>query len=469
MNEPLLCWIGLLLVTLWKWATSTEYGMKMLRRRVAPHLRGHSWLVEWYSIAISLLGLFLMRTLYDVFVFDYWKDHFLTASGLQDALPGDAKYKDGLELQPWLRVAAVVMPFVGFVCFIVNVIHVFYFVRRQKVQREQEETMAAAAGEESSPWHLDKWATLTLLVIMTPAVFVVMAMRAQIRILQVFLGTSFHQGDDWRSYKLWRTETYDMDLQCAAAFQYLTVAAFVRLVSQFFNMGDLIQAVEEITEMRPTELHTRLKRHETQPVETQSVQASLRRSLKVEEDKQHYALTFAGMQGMWSYIIVGFARCILGIVMACLQELEDSSHWARAALDSLNKWAVEAQFKPVFVFTAVLCVYNWGIIQKLQDIKRDDAFGKSATLKFMGVRLLLLLGDMQKAALQGHVGKVLLGLSAYQGDLLHAILLLFECALVVAWNMLMWHCQAVRQRRRGPGVASREAGSGLGAALLPSV
>lgn len=96
------------------------------------------------------------------------------------------------------------------------------------------------------------------------------------------------------------------------------------------------------------------------------------------------------------------------------------------------------KYQPVFVFTAMLCIYNWTIIQRLQDIKRKEALGHNATLKFIGVRALLLVGDGQTFLLHGIVGKRWLHLSDSQADLLHSVLLIPECFLVVLWNWRMW-------------------------------
>lgn len=480
MNEPLICWVCVLLVTFWRFVMSIRCCRTCADRRLAACLGHHSFILEWYFLAVVLLILHLFRASFDIIWFDYVKDRFLTIEHLQAKVPPEEVAVE-LALSDSLRKLAVVAPLVGLACFLVNVYHIKTFVQRQRnamleeTRRKQAEgcplelgcavvdgagrigtvvTMSDDSSDpfpvkvrfeggssdwvrrdgvrmhvaESNPWHLTQSGDMTLLVIMMPAVFVVMAMRAEIRVLQIFLGSSYRQGDSWAAYALWRRCTYAMDLECAAAFQYLTVVAFALLCSQFFGIDDLTERVE-IREkqliMENNRLRTQLHR------QGGLVESSLRDDLAAANAEHQFSLTWAGLQGLWSYIIVGFMRCVFSIAMACVVELRQD-YYQRLMVSVL------AKYQPVFVFTAMLCIYNWTIVQRLQDIKRPEALGPRATFKFIAVRGLLLVGDGQKVILHGLVGKHLLHLSGPQADLLHSILLLFECGFVVAWNFWMW-------------------------------
>jgi len=275
------------------------------------------------------------------------------------------------------------------------------------------------AVEKLDPWCLRKPADLTLMVIMMPAVFVVLALRAEIRILQVFLGTGFDPSRmRWGSFKLWREDTYAADLECAAAFQYLTVWAFIQLCKKFFSLAELSKRVEL------TENTLRLKLGYT-------VESDLKEDVD-KADRAHYAvLAQAGLQGLYCYTLVGALRCILNLATIV---------WSLTHSGSKFELGAQAMgyFQPIFVFTAALCIYNWGVIQALPDLRRPEALGPNATCKFVGVRFLLLIGDGQKGAMAFAAARWPDVLSQELGELLHALLLALECLLVVLFNAWQW-------------------------------
>merc|ERR1719162_1641518 len=66
-----------------------------------------------------------------------------------------------------------------------------------------------------------------------------MAMRAEIRILEVMTASTIDPGTEWASYELPLMGTYMADLQLSAASQYLVVCAFGCLCCKFFNITQL--------------------------------------------------------------------------------------------------------------------------------------------------------------------------------------------------------------------------------------
>jgi len=506
MNEPLLCWICVVAIAVWRVVMLNKRFRERVERLM--HLGGDAFLLEWYFLAMTVLSLWLARAMYDVVLYDYIVDRafFIEPAVLQEKVPRELVSGDLAFPVPLRRLAALA-PLVGFASFLWNSYHIYTFVQRQKnaaldeVKCKREGDCPLELGcmvvdvsgrvgkvgticddpndafpvkvhyedggsdwvardglsmyvEESNPWHLDPSADMTLLVIMMPAVFVVMAMRSEIRVLQIFLGSSFKEGEIWGEYALWRKCTYTMDLECAAAFQYLTVVAFALLCAQFFGVEDLTESVERREKhliIQSNKLRHRLHQ------EGEPVDSSLSKDLEAANAEHQFSLTWAGLQGLWSYVIVGVFRCMFSITMAGLVELH--SDYQDLLVNLLDK------YQPVFVFAAMLCIYNWTIIQRLQDIKRKEALGPNATLKFIAVRGLLLVGDGQKLALHGSLGKQWLHLSDPQADLVHSILLLFECLLVVAWNVQMWSGRVMgrKELRRGDrtGVLARSVGEPL--------
>lgn len=426
-----------------------------------------------------------LRAIYDVIKYDFCMLHLLQADDLQVHVP--RSLRSTLQMPQWLKAAVLVAPLLATCALLINLWHVKCFVTQQKTEsealyarRETLEQMEARLGAEGiapmvlsrcrvnsngvdrgeaeivaidieatdfaqvkvrysngcqdwvlkqevvnavegrDPWCLRMPADMTLLVIMMPAAFAVLALRAEIRILQVFLGTGFegHDPSDWSSFKLWREGTYSADLECAAAFQYLTVLAFIQLCKKFFSLAELSKRVEI------TENTLRLRCGYT-------VESHLKEDVD-RADKAHYTiLAQAGLQGLYCYTLVGVLRCVLNLATIV---------WSLTHSGRVCELGVEAMeyFQPVFVFTAVLCIYNWGVIQSLDDLKRPEALGKNATCKFIGVRFLLLIGDGQKGILALVAKKWPDLLSREQGELLHALLLAAECLLVVGWNYFQW-------------------------------
>jgi len=88
------------------------------------------------------------------------------------------------------------------------------------------------------------------------------------------------------------------------------------------------------------------------------------------------------------------------------------------------------------VFTTIICIYNWSILQKLRDIKREVALGPDATYNFIAVRALLLVSDGQKSFLQFGTKNAVL--TMHQADLLNVNLLIFECCLLIIVNRHFW-------------------------------
>merc|ERR1719203_1271796 len=90
---------------------------------------------------------------------------------------------------------------------------------------------------------------MVLYVIATPIVFVVMSMRAEIRVLAVMTGSLHVPGgpwtegqiespeyqDAWQTQKVLEGATYKADLEIAGFFQYMTIFSFARLCVSYLR------------------------------------------------------------------------------------------------------------------------------------------------------------------------------------------------------------------------------------------
>jgi len=286
-----------------------------------------------------------------------------------------------------------------------------------------EKDMLDKHVRRSNPFALNRSAELSLLVILTLGMVIVLALFAKIRVLEIFLGTTFNaQWESWAEYTTWRRCTAVMDLECASAFQFFTVLAFAALCASFFGLDDLEYTVER----REKQLIDKLR---SLPGGAQGEESTLTDALSAANDEHKFALRWAGLQGIGFYILVGIMRSLFNVVGAGFIEL--------GMKGVEGKWLnFLDHFQPVFVFTTIVCIYNWSILQKLKDIKRPEALGNDATFKFIAVRALLLASDGQKSVLQMGIKAGILTMN--QSELLNVNLLIFECCLVILVNRYFW-------------------------------
>jgi len=151
-----------------------------------------------------------------------------------------------------------------------------------------------------------------------------------------------------------------------------------------------------------------------------------------EANKEHkFALYWAGMQGIGAYIIVGTVRCLFHLCAAMA-----ALFWDEAFVDEKTE-QVMSRVQPVFVFTAVLCIWNWSIISQMKTLKAKGALGRKASLKFIGVRFLILVSDGDKSFMH-FLSNDLKWIEERDELLLHVCVLSCTCFLVAVWNLLVW-------------------------------
>jgi hypothetical protein len=288
-----------------------------------------------------------------------------------------------------------------------------------------------------NPWAMDDSDELTLLVILMPAFLIVMAIFAEIRILEVILGSTFVKGgENWDDYATWRLSTQTTDLACGSAFQCVTVLAFARLCVRSFGLDDLVYRVGSMEKELAIEYGSSCS-HE-QAGKGTCTQSSLREILEKTNDEHKHALERVGLQGIWAYVIVGLLRSTFAMLTAAALELKMTHmpppvEWLVVDANPQKAWLLfNEKCHLMFVFASILCFCNWSQVQKLHDLKHSEALGNAA-LKFMGVRVLLFVGEGQKWLLHsGLVGHW----SSSHADLLHVSLLMLWCLFVIVWNLV---------------------------------
>mmetsp|Transcript_143743 Transcript_143743/g.374353 ORF Transcript_143743/g.374353 Transcript_143743/m.374353 type:complete len:442 (+) Transcript_143743:73-1398(+) len=367
-------------------------------------------LFQWYTFLFISLGYLLVRTFYDIVLFEYIKYDFLSHSNLieeKDFIPDlSEEEREALRISPWLRIFSLAAPIAGMLAAIVVVEHVSAVVMASMRR-------AKMAGARLY-WKMSTQVNMILLVIAMPLVFILMAMRAEIRIWAVMTGSAwipYHEVSPptttWKVVRTLEMSTYTSDLELGNFFQYITIFAFGRLC--VFYLKD--------------------------------APAEYRKALKL-----------AGLQGVYLYVIFGAVRSIGNLAVAVLGASEEYSYLSATLRDKTL-----AQIGPVFSVATLLCVYNMFVLGKMSDIR---AHLGSANLKFQATRFLVLISQIQLQVLMGLcVGSKLYQaaqklppkysgiveswhLSTYRAQLMHAALLNFECLFVVLFNRCVWRSSA---------------------------
>lgn len=493
-------WSFYCFLLIWRTITGTKCIQDLLHQCPFP------WLLQWYTVSMFMLGLFLLRTFWDVVKFDMIGYSFLTSPEIQENIDSitltsglSDEAKRGFHIPEWMRYLAVVVPFLSVAAFLVIAMHLFFYTnavskrkRDKKCEAESRDlqrvcedhincrVQSAARGQEpqrlgtivsvdvnqreysvqfddevstwggklvaalsafrnpidalqkrkykkphwvspndlevsvsNNTWHFEYENDLAVLVILMPAFFVVMGLRAENRILQVMTGDRWAHGQTmfktWESAELAYTSMYAADLELGAAFQYLTVWAFAVLCGRYLDLSQTTRKVEN----RLDALIPRVNRED------------IVKDLDEASGEQHCSLVFAGMQGIWAYILVGIARTA-GDILAAIWK---ANHERELAMKLQN--VVLSNMGPVFGFTALLCVYNSTIVLNMSAIKHKNALGSLAAVRFVATRALLLLCEFQPIVLHAKF----LRLSDYQVKLANATLLSIWCLLVALFNV----------------------------------
>lgn len=300
--------------------------------------------------------------------------------------------------------------------------------------------------EDINPWVADEQEDLAILVVMGPAVFVMLAMKAEIRMLQLMLVTSTHGAKTWFEFSMPLMGEKNLDMELAAICQFVTVFAFATLSKKFFNLNFIEQMVRKRETLLFKKLDHLLKNGE---------KLELGNGLEMEDlldvihhsNKQHKdSLSRAGLLGVWAHIFVGICRALVLIVVSIGMQSKDPEIVAQV---SDTQAQVLAYLEPVFSFSTLLCMVNMKIILDMDALKDEQAFGKYASLMFLAARVLIILADTQLQVAKA-AAKILFDVfeyevSPYQIELLHVSLLEIWCLGLVVFNSYMWK-ETVRSR-----------------------
>jgi len=428
MNEPLVCWVGLLVLGFYAYLTGRLESQRKLAKcleacsgtRCGITFQWYKWYpFQWYNMATAFLLWFFVRSMQDIIIFDYIKFHFLDwdifkagCDGMDDATWTKATTLHEIGIPSFLRVISLLSPIFATVAFGINMYHSHKFIK----------ACPQASIEKYPQWVSSPENILPLLVIAMPTVFSVMALRATIRQWAIMTCSAFagmHRSDPtmpWKEIKNLELATYQQDLAVAAAFQFITCGLFgfaCRL------------ALKGITN-RATE----------------------------DKKKDSGKLLHAAILGIHAFVVIGLVKSIVSMGLAAMSTNPDMM-----ATVGHVQLIMTTKVDPMFLFATILCVLNMFILGSMDEVQ--NVMG-NVNVKFNATRALLLIGQGQMMALQSvtngseKYGMIMNclhkvpGLSNLSWDfnmeearLLHSSLLCLECMLVAYVNTRVWRPRAL--------------------------
>lgn len=285
-------------------------------------------------------------------------------------------------------------------------------------------------------WEADIKDDATVCLILLPGVFILMAIRAELRVLELSTGSVIKsralEKFDWDERALWLLSTYTADLEVAMAFQFVTVVAFGLLCCSYFG---ITESVSDLRKNVNTIFNIYGERSSDRGEEDQTIMDAFRNAkekLHSIAEQSSFQLTWAGMQGIWAYCVLGVIRCLLAILIQVLRQQHLKFYHDYFQNTVANNLSI------VFSFFTFVCIGNMAILLKMPELTKPEAMGKRASLKFLACRGLLLISQMQAMVLK-FIGKYLLpNLGENRSLLCNACLLTVECFFIAIWNIFAW-------------------------------
>mmetsp|Transcript_18773 Transcript_18773/g.30436 ORF Transcript_18773/g.30436 Transcript_18773/m.30436 type:complete len:466 (+) Transcript_18773:58-1455(+) len=438
MNENLIFWCFFFFLGFWKILEHCHF------RTLFPRglgLRKPCWFyaVRAETLFIVFLAFWQIRSLYDLYRFDIKSYDMLNSDQITKnlwSIPGMTPEQiKSFEIPPTLKKWALMSPFLGSIASILAMLQyafVWYWPRYEARKAPKGE---AREKELEKLLKRKRYTTPAIMsVLFTPVFFIVMNTRSLIRVLAILTGSAWHaysnsnpgplSASDYENVRTEEMGLYTMDLELGGAFQYVAVFQFAQLCKHYIGTNSLGRRTSA------------------------SMSGWLpHKSMSLEE-----GFKFAGIQGIYAYVILGVLRCLgnFGITLAGSFWKSSFSQETLAKIETGALGKVDA----MFTFATILCIYNMVILSKLKDIERPIPM---ASVKFLGTRALLMILQFQPIALRylETDSKLISFLqnspsfkdnsyiqtwefSKEQTQLAHVMLLGYECLIVVIFNWVAW-------------------------------
>eukprot|EP00434_Breviolum_minutum_P039511 symbB.v1.2.035089.t3/scaffold4652.1/size36891/3 len=436
MDETLLGWIFLIGMMIWRMLLRCWCSQRLL------HMCGPiAWMFQWYNLTFAGLLLLLVRTFFDIVKYDYIGFHMLSEDKIYDQISKicDAQgwkaedqsctdLRAELKIPPWLHNFSLVAPVCGILGFFILGHRLAYFVKTNVAAKRKAQAgeQAFAPNEDGTPedkistdglpWKLADRMDWVVIILGTPLIFIVMAMRSLIRIWTVMTGTAFHSGIPWEGMERLEIATYQMDLELAVGFQFYACLMFGLLCTSYLQ-------------------HSRI-------VSTGKDRKYTQRYMRI--------VAYTAVQGVYVFVFIGVLRTIFDIAVTYYSEMPKYHDRAETIqVKILDKVGT------IFSFVTLLCMLNMFLISRVPDIANGL---NGANPKFTSVRLLLLIAQIQPQVLRAiTVGSTLYEMVSQNAEkfhleeqfhkwtftkkqalLAHAAALNVECLVVACLTWLLW-------------------------------
>lgn len=116
----------------------------------------------------------------------------------------------------------------------------------------------------------------------------------------------------------------------------------------------------------------------------------------------YWSLKWAGLLGVWCYILGGLAHSLFNVSIMFLKATarDEGAQQGGAGIDIyVVHDRVMSVLSPVTGTFTLLAIVNMSIIVQIKDLNDSSALGSTAGLKFLATRILLLAGQMQTVVL----------------------------------------------------------------------
>lgn len=289
-------------------------------------------------------------------------------------------------------------------------------------------------------------------IILLPGLFILMAMRAQ-TILVPVLASPFlyaHDKDQRLTTQAKEAEIqYAGEMAFAGFYEALAVFACGCLFATHFSLIDQMKKIGMGVQYMKTQIN------EQNPPTSDDVDGSHTCFSQFREDHKNFALmahdhrysmTYAGLLGMWSYVLSNMLTSLFGLV---LEIVTNSSK--KLGLKILGTVTTRVRIYEKLGWlsncTTVLCICNITIILQMQELQQKSALGKNAPKKFFPIRTFLFITQFQPFILD-HIAKYFTGpeFDKMYSKFWNVILINFWCALFIVWNCLIWRSTPLHRK-----------------------
>jgi hypothetical protein len=383
MDEPLMCWVFFFIIAVYGFQTSKPCFLQWMKNRLCCGKWHKVYLAfAWYNVAALVIVLFMVRTLYDIVLYDYVEYHLLDNAMYNQTCTSSVHgivHPGGIP--SFLRWISLVSPVAAVATLIVAGKHYLKFTWKLwwmdadkfskffEVEGDGDEYDVSALARGNK---IGRKLYIPLLLVGMPVVFVMMALRATLREWAIMTCSGLNRlerGKDryrWKEAIALEESTYEQDIAIAMAFQFLAVYVF----------GHACQMALEVMAEEKREKHKECEED------------------KVQAESDKFALMNVGILGLNFFVVIGFVRTLVSIGIAIAQT---SSKIHEADLERIQA-TMQMQFDPMFAGATVLCVINMILLSKVKAVKQ--VVGDDLNTKFNATRLLLLIGQGQMMVLK---------------------------------------------------------------------